>query len=129
MTDIVQPEQLVIGTRYIVRDNNKDNPLNRLYMKNGQPVLDPNGQQVFIGPNNRRVSPDYTVLFDGPDHDIAGRNFSVFLSNIGPMRFPNDSFTFYRDPTATALNNPRKLSRESGGKRKSKRNRRKSRKC
>ena len=132
MTDIVQPHQLVIGTRYIVRDNNRDNPLNRPYIRNGQQVLHPNGQPVFIGPNNRPISQTYTAPFIGPDHDITGRNFSVFSGDVhgnGPFRFPNDSFTFYRDPTSTALNNPRNLAREFGGKRKSKRNRRKSRKC
>lgn len=119
MTDIVQPDQLVIGTRYIVRDNNRDNPLNRPYIRNGQQVLHPNGQPVFIGPNNRLVSLNYTGPYDGPD-DMAGIPLSVFRSDYGYIRFQNNAFTFYRDPSANVLNNPRNLAREFGGKRKSK---------
>ncbi len=120
MSEIVRPEQMVKGTRYIVRDNNSGNPENRPYVRRDGPVFHPNGQPVLVGPNNKLVSLDYTGPFDGPD-DMSGTLASVFLSNIGPIRFPNDKFTFYRDPTANALNNPRNLGREFGGKRKSKR--------
>ena len=120
MTEIVRPEQMVKGTRYIVRDNNSDNPDNRPYIRDGRPVLHPNGQPVLVGPNRKLVSLNYTGPFDGPN-DMSGTPASVFLSDAGPILFPNDKFTFYRDPTAHALYNPRNLGREFGGKRKSKR--------
>jgi hypothetical protein len=130
MTDRVQPEDLVPGTVYIVRDKYRDDPRNRLYIQNGRQAFHPNGQPVLLAPDNTPVSLDYKGSFKKQDNR-GGLAFSVFHGDDGDLDYLNNAYTFHSLPPPNALNTPRKLANEfsfSAGKRIKRRKTRKSKK-